>query len=449
MSVPRHAGLTRRSAHTLRVCVRVHIGAFRSEADVSLPSSSSLLEALPELLELVDAPTVTRPWRASSPGGAPLPMAEPLADLSVNHGDVILLHPAEPVDAPIVRDAAEALVAQATGQGAAHALSAASVAGACAAAGALLPWVGIGWAALAGATTLVITALWQRRRGELVVPAALFAAVAAVSAVGGQDLWHPSAWAESGLASKTSLAWIAAAGLAAAALVTAGMRIVGVAGDRVTAALLTTCGLFAVAGAGLLVPGDPVAAVGSAALVTIIVAVSALPGMATSLAGLSVPRIPTAGQEMSVSDLHQPDVDARASRARALADGIAVGIAVVAVAGVVAVGSVGGWGAQLLALALAGATGLQAARFRPPVPAWCLSVVALVAAVVAAAGHSWVLGAIVAAATVTAPLWAGRVSRIEPTSAIWWERAELVAVVAVLPLAGWVSGLLAAIRGLG
>ena len=55
------------------------------------------------------------------------------------------------------------------------------------------------------------------------------------------------------------------------------------------------------------------------------------------------------------------------------------------------------------------------------------------------------LAALAAAATVA---WAPRVPDVEPTTIVWFERAEIAATIAVIPLAVHLTGLFDMIRGL-
>ncbi|WP_408935138.1 hypothetical protein ACKFRL_09070 [Corynebacterium marquesiae] len=61
--------MTTATAHHLRLTVRIHAGTFHKEADVALPLSSSVGELLAEITDLVDAPTISEPWRASTASG--------------------------------------------------------------------------------------------------------------------------------------------------------------------------------------------------------------------------------------------------------------------------------------------------------------------------------------------------------------------------------------------
>mgnify|MGYP002652595685 CR=1 FL=1 len=80
------------------------------DIDVTLPTSSTLAEVLPELARLVELPEVHRPWQATTAGGAPLDMHTPLYGLKLYDGAIVVLRPEEPVPPPVVRDAADALV---------------------------------------------------------------------------------------------------------------------------------------------------------------------------------------------------------------------------------------------------------------------------------------------------------------------------------------------------
>ncbi|MER0075332.1 hypothetical protein [Corynebacterium sp. KPL3739] len=61
--------MTAPTAHHLRLTIRIHADSFHKEADVALPLSSSLGELMAELTDLVDAPAIDSPWRASTASG--------------------------------------------------------------------------------------------------------------------------------------------------------------------------------------------------------------------------------------------------------------------------------------------------------------------------------------------------------------------------------------------
>lgn len=414
--------------HALRLAVRVHVGNFHREVDLSLPLTSAIAEVLPEILELAEAPQITRPWRASTVAGAALDMSAPLQATSLDHGHVLVLTPAEPVDAPIVRDSAEALVARTTGLGARGGVTAAALTAAAMTALLLVDATGPTLAVTAAAGLCAVTALWARHRHLLALAAVVLGGAAAGIFVAGESYPDDPTW---------TVLSACAAGAAGAVFFTA----VGALPARLCAAVLTTLGLAGVAA----LFGGP------ATIVAGLVLLTAAPSLVTGLAGLEVPRLPTAGQDLSVADGHQADVDSRAARAQQLHDGVSAGAAAAVVPAVLTLGA--GLAAQLLALAVAGATCLHAARHRPAVPAWALTAIGLsglVAAALAAENRATVIVAAAAAAlTISAVVFSHRFSTTSPTTAVWWERAELASVIAVLPLAAWAGGLFALIRGLG
>ena len=137
--------------------------------------------------------------------------------------------------------------------------------------------------------------------------------------------------------------------------------------------------------------------------------------------------------------------------------GIVSGIACLVVPALLSVASTGDIFAQMVCLAVAGAVCLHAARHHHNVAVWALLLV--VAAAVVAVGISvWVglqqpfaigVATVVGLAAAASPLWVPRIRDIEPTTMVWLERAESLAVAACLPLALQVMGVFAMIRGLG
>ena len=125
------------------------------------------------------------------------------------------------------------------------------------------------------------------------------------------------------------------------------------------------------------------------------------PSFTTHLVGLKVPQLPTAGQALDVSDSVQDDVDQRADRAGLAYEGVCIGAAVaglpalafLAVMPVSSTNLVTVLFAQLLCVALAGATVLHAVRHARVVSSWALTGLALAATAVAAiyAARCWAL----------------------------------------------------------
>lgn len=432
--------------HTIRLSVRIHVGVFVREIDLSLPAVSAISEMLPEITQLCGAPQITRPWRASTAAGQAIDMAVPLHATGLTHGSVIILSPAEPVDAPILRDSAEALVVHSRGSGAAGALTGAAAVGSVLVVILLAPFFGPSVGLAAGAATALLVLIWFRHRTLLAPVVVLLASAAAATFVLG----------DVSAAQDVEWAWVilAAAGTALACLALLG--VLRAAGIRFLAAATTFMVLASIACLGFTLRADSPVAVAALGVVAGLVAISASPSIATTVAGLSVPRLPTAGQDLSVADGNQPDVDSRALRAGLVADGMALGTAAVMVPSILIVAASGGLGPQLLSLATAGATVLHSARYRPTVPAYCLAATALsglagaaIAAAVSPTTATLIIGVSTTVLTLSAVGWATRVSTIQPTTAVWWERLEIAAIVAALPLAAWVGGLFALVRGLG
>ncbi|NMB22302.1 MAG: type VII secretion integral membrane protein EccD, partial [Corynebacterium sp.] len=99
--------------NVLRVSVRIDLTVGNKPfamADLSLPAWSSLAEILEEVLDLTGAPTISRPWVARTATGIPIDPGIPLSHTQLEQGGVLVLSPERDLPAPVIRDAAEALV---------------------------------------------------------------------------------------------------------------------------------------------------------------------------------------------------------------------------------------------------------------------------------------------------------------------------------------------------
>ena len=441
-------------ADSLRVTVRARAGRFHKEVDVSLPSESSLDEVLGEVTELLGAPTLTRPWRASTAAGRPLDHSVPLSRLPLADGAVVLLRPLTNVPAPVVRDAAEALAAAARTAPVAWVDTAWATAGLVAAAGAggwFFSWP----AALAVAAVVAVAVHVHARNSRALGPVAVLLAAAAAFTFIGQ--WQ--------------LGLLGAAATACAAVGV--LHVGGLAGPRLGGAV---CALSCAAACGgvaaLLLSSAPVRTAGAAAIVTVLIVCAAGPGLATRAAGLRVPRLPTAGEDLAVADIDQPDVESRAVRAHALYHGMLWGAAGAALGALAALAwSVPSQGAagftQAACLCVTGALVLHAARHGGAGAVWPLHVVSIAAFVTAASAAAaatataavgsagdtpwplWVAPGLVAAAAVSSPVWSRLVKNMEPTALVWVERLEMLCLACALPLAAHLMGIFHFIRGLG
>lgn len=427
--------------HVVRVTVRVSVVAFHRDIDVTLPTSSTLAEVLPELARLVELPEVHRPWQAATAGGAPLDMHTPLYALKLYDGATIALHPQEPTSPPVVRDAADALASVAQSARQVRGLDAAATFAGLAAvvvlARVVAPWP----AALAATALLALTVAAAGSSRLAYVPVPLLAGGAAATWVVGAD------------ASATSVGFGALAGLLAALVAVGVGAALGLAGAAQVAFFAAVGVLGGAGAAGAWLPGSLAAP--ALTVLAGVLAVMAAPGVATRAAGLTVPRVPTAGEEFDRSDDYQADVDERSSAAADIAAAICGAVAVCCVPALLWLGRAGGVWAFAFCLGVAGALVVYASRHHWALPRVCLTAVALSAVVAAAAaaagtGHPAciavaALAALIAASTAA---WAPRVPDLEPTTVVWFERAEIAATIAVIPLAVHLTGLFDMIRGL-
>ncbi|RNE48870.1 type VII secretion integral membrane protein EccD [Corynebacterium alimapuense] len=445
--------------HVLRLTVRFNVGAYLGEADLALPKSSSLAEMIPEIVELCGAPRISRPWQATTAAGSPLDPAVPVHQTPLDHGSVLVLTPRHEVPAPVIKDAAESLVADDEAP-LAHGMSVAAALVGCIGLMSLVSiWQPTSQALAAGSVAALTVLVWHRKSGLLANTAIVLATAAAAIAVVEASTISASdtnPWWEQSL----TLGWagLAASGMMAA--VTAGVALVGLLGARSTTAMGAIVVLSTVASAGAFLPAHAAElGVASAALMVAvgIPLIGMTPALAARCAGLKVPRLPTAGQDLSVADHIQDDVGDRARRALLVHEGLAIGTALALIPAMVIIGVEGSGFAQALCLSVAGAVSLHAARHRRLVIAWSLlsvglaaSVGAVLAAVLSPSHPSQVLLAVmVMAAAVSAPLWTPRVPELEPTTIVWWERAESLAIAAALPLAAHLAGAFLLIRSLG
>ena len=432
--------------HVVRVTVRISVVAFHRDIDVTLPTSSTLSEVLPELARLVELPEVHRPWQATTAGGAVLDMHTPLYALKLHDGATVALHPQEPTPPPVVRDAADALAGAAESARQVRGLDAAATFAGLAAV-LLLARVFAPWPVALGAVALLALAVASIGRSR-----AAFAAVPLLAGLAA------GAWVAGGGdgdvgADAASLGLGALAGLLAAAVAVGIGVALGLAGAGQVAFTAAVCVLGGAGAAGVWLPGP--LAPPALTVLTGVLGVMATPGAATRAAGLTVPRVPTAGEEFDRSDDYQHDVDARSAAAAAIASAISAAIAACCVPALFWLGRAGGAWVFVFCLCVAAALVVYASRQHWSVPRACLTAVALAAVVAAAAaaaqtGHPAciavaALAALAAAATVA---WAPRVPDVEPTTIVWFERAEIAATIAVIPLAVHLTGLFDMIRGL-
>ncbi|WP_049157009.1 type VII secretion integral membrane protein EccD [Corynebacterium aurimucosum] len=442
--------MTRALAHSVRVTVRIHAGQTRKEADISLPLSSSLGEVLGELLVLVDVPPAPILWRATTAAGKTISMTTPLDRTSVEEGSVLVLSPDAPAPAPIVRDAAEALAADVSATQLSGLAGLWGVAGLIAGGGLLAATLSPTVGCAATALLALVLAVWTRR-GSLLATAHVAAGLAGGLATGAAFVAGPAG---------TALSAAPVVGAATAVGTTAVLsHLVRIGGLRYRATAATWCLLVLV---GLLGPAPLLAAT--------VGLLAGAPLLTTRLAGLRVPQLPTAGQDLSISDEVPTDNALAARRAGQAYEGIAMGCAVAGIpalllAALNANAAATQGASQALCVSIAGGVIVHAARHARPIAAWALGIYGLAAACSAVAvplrewqrlsaptTETWVLSVIaglIVVAMLSVPVWAGKLRQIEPTTIVWFERAEALALAACLPLAAHLAGLFEFIRGLG
>lgn len=431
--------------HIVRVTVRISVAAFHRDIDVTLPTSSTFAEVLPELARLVELPQIHRPWEISTAGGRPLDMHTPLYALKLHDGAVIVLRPKEPITPPVVRDAADAL---------AHAgRRARSVRGLDAAA----TLVGLVCIALllniftALPVTFAVTGLCALTLAAVGKTQAVFAAAPLCFG------WAAATWVIGGTSDLqlTDVALGALAGVVAA-VVTVGVGVALRLAGPALVAFSTTVGILSgTAALGTWLPSTTAPA--ALAVLAGLFTVAATPGIATRAAGLAVAHVPTAGEEFDRADEYQPDVDTRSTVATTIAGAVTAGIATVNVPALLHIGNVGGAWVFAFCVCVAGALVVYASRHHWPTTRIALMTIALAAVVASSLSIVRIddphpaliaIAALTALTTTTSVLWARRVPDLEPTTVVWFERAEIAALIAVIPLAVHLTGIFDLIRGL-
>lgn len=454
--------------HVLRVHVRVDFGGdveeIRAGTDMCLPAASSLAEVLPDILSLVDAPNITVPWEGFTGSGKPIDPAVPLHSQGVVQGGVIMLAPKRPAPASIAKDAAEALSDLAlSSKPARGTLDLATVAGFVGLSVILLlaplP-VSNGWrCALLGLAAIAILS-WRRNSALLVVSviaAAMATAWVVVSPQQGllHELRNNIEPSEGGLA-------MLSAG-AAVVIVSSLVQLIRKHDLTVFSACVTagTLLIAATPGVWIFTPGFNIPQYGWAfsfaglAIAFCMLTVAFSASIAGACAGLRVPRLPSAGQDLAISDEGLKDPDVQAARATNILDGILIGVAAVLVPSLALVALKGGGFAQALCMTVAVSLLVHAHRHHRSAACWaiwCTGLMAVIAEAVSADTSSPVALLIAAAACValaSAPLWSHKISQLEPTTIVWIERAESLCIAAALPLALHIAGLFILIRGLG
>lgn len=455
--------------HVLRVHIRVDFGgdveAIRSGTDVCLPATSSLAETLPDILALVNAPNITVPWEGFTGSGHKIDPGKPLHSQGLTQGSVLIIAPQRPVPAAISKDSAEALCDLSLNtQKPRGTLDIAALAGFIGLAIVLLlapiPTIGNEWRCLL--LVLAATAILSWRKNSV-----LF--VATVVFGGGSAWWAvlsptdplPTALRDTVNATDGGLAMFSAG---ATVVVTSGvLQVLRRHHLRIFSACCTVGALIAVAalGAWIFTPGfnvaryDWVFSVAGFGIACAVLLLAFSPTISCGFAGLRVPRLPSAGQDLSISDESASNPEQQAQRATLILDGMLSGIACFMIPALCAVGMAGGGFSQALCITTGASVLIHAHRHYRTVAVWSMWLIglsALICSAVAADRQSpamLVVACLACVVLASSPLWSHKIETLEPTTIVWIERLESLCIAASVPLALHIAGLFILIRGLG
>jgi type VII secretion integral membrane protein EccD len=438
---------------------RVTIVAPHRRVDLGLPSDVPLAQLLPAVLGLAgdglaDDPEARYGWSLTRPAGTPLDIARSLDDLSVRDGELLFLRPrAEEVPEPVFDDAADAvadasrsLPGRWTPAGTrlfgVWLIALSLIGGA-----AVLAPAGQAFIGLAAAIVLAMAGMMVARvNGDGPLGAALALPATAYAFVGGLRVLTGD---------RITVAHVVLGSVAALLVAVVGTLVVAGSaraflGTDTVAAALTAGGIIAL---GTGVTGAAAIVAGLAALALFLV-----PALAARLSQL--PQPPTevgAGEPADEEPLDGARVYRRVAIAQEVVSGLFIGLAVVTVAAAIVL-AVDGAGAALAVAAVAGVLLLSRARSFTRVdqrlPLLCGGLLAVVAAATGAlAGAGPAARIAVPLALLCLPLAAGFVAlrriRRPAVSPVWGrltDLAEIMLLVAVVPLLVWVTGLVGWVR---
>ncbi|MCF4005947.1 type VII secretion integral membrane protein EccD [Corynebacterium uropygiale] len=440
--------------HVVRLSFRIHVGSHHREVDLAVPASSTLNEVMDDVMAFSQAPRVDRPWRAATVSGTLLDLTCPLAATGLRHGSIVVLSPRVEESTPVVRDAAELLLDSAPESPPWRLLPWLPLLGAGAAAALLVVWPLDGvplWARLL-LLTLGLLTLHRRCPGTIAIP---LAALACAAGVGATAVLTPDSL------HAPQLAWGIAAAVAALLTCVGTLHAIARLSWRWLAGI-GSLGLAGVLGTVSIAAGMGVCALAAEAILLGMTLLLCTPRLAMSLAGLTVPRLPSAGQTLAISDDVDPHREDSARRAGELHDGFLLAATLILAPGLLlvalsAAGAGRGVTALVLCLATAGAVILHAMRYHRPWGRALLSGIAILAllatmlATVQEGATEWGVGfcLILALGMTSAPAWWHIITALQPTTMVWYERAEFLALALIAPLSLHLMGLFAAIRGLG
>ena len=427
--------------------------------DVELPAGSSISDILDEILELTNAPQISHPWVARTAAGTLIDCGVPLSHTQVSQGSVVVLSPERDFTAPVVRDVAEALVEYSSENRTTHLLELITTAGLIGlgillnspeAQAVILPArIGI----FLGACIALLVWLPPKStpilRAILPIVLVLGAACATVLVVAGNS--------ELSVHSQT---WMCVVGAGTILASTALIHILLRPALLSTATLSTIgCGLLIFAVATMLWKKNLSEDLSGSAATTVAVSLVIMcfsPKIAAQLAGLRVPTLPTAGQDLAVSDVPLPDSAVAITHTKTYFDAQILGFSILCGPLIVLSATPGTWTSTIFSLCIAVACLLHAHRHQSAIPLWSLMVLASLSFVSMAVSinnahdfslSAFIMVALVVLALISVALWFSRIPLLEPTTIVWLERLESLCIAASLPLALHLLNVFGILRG--
>ncbi|AEQ05963.1 type VII secretion integral membrane protein EccD [Corynebacterium pseudotuberculosis] len=443
--------------------------------DISVPRSSALVEVIPDILSLAGVEVGTTPWQSITASGLRIDASDPLHTTGLPDGAVVLLRPRQASKAPVVRDSAETLAHSSKSslppRGIAAATELLGIVG-CACLIMRMNSIGLSefrWLILCGLAALAY--LWTRNALVLVAFAAFCACAAfffvvdfPVSEARAPDIAAAVLAANfASIASSVSLHLFAFRRPSRATTPSDEKPL----GHLRCLSAIISCALSTspVAAVGLLYqspesqPHGWFLGAASAVIVCSLTVVVLAPTLAVKLAGVQVPRLPSAGEDLSVADsqISAEHLKYLARKSLLLMEGILMGASASATTALLVIGYLSngnGYACGLCVCAII-CSAAHSHRHATGVSVWMLWLIALggiigLSLAIDVSTH-WlaIVSLSVSLCALTASLWAKLLPRFTPVTALWIGRCEALALAAVFPLSCQLIGVFSLIRGLG
>ncbi|MCZ8379053.1 type VII secretion integral membrane protein EccD [Mycobacterium sp. CPCC 205372] len=433
-----------------RISVHSVDGNHRGTIDLALPSAMTIAELLPSIIDRVGASGPDAPirWRLCRLAGAALDQSMSLSEVGVRDGEVLLLSRHEPPPPAFRSQDLSTVVADAAAGGPSSRL---------------ITSAATAWTVAAGAVAVTCAGVSSSTAIHLGIVGALATAAAAAAVVAdrtGSDPWWRRSLQHVALLLAAVLGYRIVPGgpapanflLAASSVTVASILLLrlSVRPSVWLTAVAVSGSLMAAALGAAMVWAAPTAVIGTILTALGLVTLSSAARLSVLLAGL-VP----AGQTLVVEGV----ADQRAARGRWLLASLVTGASGAALAGVllVAVGGAGVGAPWPVDAGFCGAVGLALLlRSRSHADGWCrtaLTVCGMGCLTAAFAGVSvamtsqafWIaVSTVVAGSVALSP--AAR-SAAGPVAARAVDALEYIALTTVVPLACWIAGVFAAVRG--